>query len=171
MGFRRAGDRVLLLGTTREELSGSAWADVSHGHLGGRPPAVDFEHERRLASTLIAAGRQGMLSSAHDLADGGLAQALVESCLRRGFGASVSAPPGLDPFVFLFAESAGRVLISAAAADADRVVTLCAQAGIPVTELGEVTAAATLVVADQFELGLDRIREAWSRTLPAAMAG
>ena len=91
IGFAAAGDAVYLLGETHDELAGSAWADAIHDHLGGRPPTVDFDHEKRLAEVMIRASRRGVLSSAHDLADGGLAQALVESCLRHGFGVEVGA--------------------------------------------------------------------------------
>ena len=76
--------RSLLLGETRDELGGSEWAHVVHGHLGGRPPAVDLDAERRLARLLAAAAADGFLTGAHDLSDGGLAQALVESCLVGG---------------------------------------------------------------------------------------
>ena len=82
-----------------------------HGHLGGLPPSLDLAHEKRLAGLLVRAARRGLLSSAHDLADGGLAQALVESALRRGIGATVSLGED-DPFVALFSESTGRVLVS-----------------------------------------------------------
>ncbi|MDT7648745.1 MAG: phosphoribosylformylglycinamidine synthase subunit PurL, partial [Pseudonocardiales bacterium] len=109
-GFTRAGDVVLLFGDTRDELSGSEWANVVHGHLGGRPPVVDLEAEQRLAGLLAAAAADGLLTGAHDLSDGGLAQALVEACLVGGQGAAVELPPALDPFVALFSESAGRVL-------------------------------------------------------------
>ncbi len=81
MGFAEPGESVLLLGDTAEELGGSEWAWAEHRHLGGRPPAVDLQRERVLAEVLVAGSRDGMLSSAHDLSDGGLAQALVESCL------------------------------------------------------------------------------------------
>ena len=112
VGFAADDDVVLLLGDTRDELAGSAWADVVHDHLGGRPPRVDLAHEQRLAAVLVEAARRGLLSSAHDLADGGLAQALVESCLRYGHGVAVELPDSADPFVWLFSESAGRVLVS-----------------------------------------------------------
>ena len=70
------------------------------------PPEVDLAAERALSELLVEA--TGVLSSAHDLSDGGLAQALVESCLRHGIGARVELWPG-DPFLALFTESAGRV--------------------------------------------------------------
>ncbi|TPW64219.1 AIR synthase related protein, partial [Schumannella sp. 10F1B-5-1] len=81
-GWQDAGDNLYLLGTTALELDGSAWAGVVHGHLGGRPPAVDLDAEKELASLLSAAAYEGLLNAAHDLADGGLAIALAEGVLR-----------------------------------------------------------------------------------------
>ena len=76
-GFVAPGEQIFLLGETREELSGSEWAHVVHGHLGGLPPQVDLPAEKALAELLADA--VGPLTSAHDLSDGGLAQALVEA--------------------------------------------------------------------------------------------
>ncbi len=172
-GFAAAGDAIYLLGETRDELAGSAWAGTVHDHLGGLPPVLDLEHEKRLADVLILASRRAVLTSAHDLSDGGLAQALVESSLRRGFGATVAVPDGLDPFVALFSESTGRVLVSVKPDREDDLTALCAEHDIALTQLGVVNAAddPTLAVADQFTLPLAQIREAWSATIPAAMAG
>ncbi|MGI9063994.1 MAG: phosphoribosylformylglycinamidine synthase subunit PurL [Pseudonocardiaceae bacterium] len=164
-GFTAAGDAVYLLGETRDEFGGSEWAHVVHGHLGGRPPAVDLERERVLAAVLIAASREGMFAAAHDLSDGGLAQALVESCLIGGLGVAVSLPG--DPFVALFAESAGRALVAVAAAKEDRFLSLCAERSLPASRIGTVDAAAELRVDGVFSVPLDELRAAWERTLPA----
>ena len=79
-GFGAEGERVFLLGETRDELSGSEWAHVVHGHLGGMPPA---RRPRGRAGARRAAVRTppatALVTSAHDLSDGGLAQALAES--------------------------------------------------------------------------------------------
>ena len=173
MGFRRAGDIVFLLGETRDELAGSAWADVVHDHLGGTPPRVDFDHEKRLADLLIRGSKRGVFSSAHDLSDGGLAQALAESCLRRGYGVDISLPADTDPFVALFSETTGRVLVSVPPEAEDDVIALCNESGIQRHRLGTVRESeeAELRVADQFAIPLAELREAWSGTLPAAMAG
>src|SRR5699024_9700797 len=88
------------------------WARVMHGHLGGTPPAVDLARERELADVLAAGSRDGMIAAAHDLSAGGLAQALVETALIGECGARVLLPEEADPFVWLFSESAGRVLVS-----------------------------------------------------------
>ncbi|WP_433557656.1 phosphoribosylformylglycinamidine synthase subunit PurL [Pseudonocardia xinjiangensis] len=165
-GFTRDGDTVLLLGDTRDELGGSEWANVVHGHLGGPPPVVDLAAEQRLARLLADAAEAGLLTGAHDLSDGGLAQALVEACLVGGQGAAVELPAALDPFVALFSESAGRVLVTTAADRADEVRSLAEAAGVPVTTLGT-TGGAALAVAGLAELSLSELRTAWEATLPA----
>ena len=128
---------MLLLGATRDELGGSEWANVVHGHLGGRPPQVDLAAEQRLAGLLAAAAADRLLTGSHDLSDGGLAQALVEACLVGGRGATVTLPSSSDPFVGLFAESAGRVLVTVGPADADAFAARATAAGVPVDAVGQ----------------------------------
>lgn len=174
MGFSHPGDAVVMLGTTREEMSGSQWADVVHGgHLGGQPPQVDLDHERRLALVMRAAAAEGLLSSAHDLADGGLAQALVESALRHDQGVALTLPTGegaaYEPAVQLFSESAGRVLVSLAGQHLRRLRELCEEHGVELTRLGEVTGAPALEINGLISLDLAEIREVWTAPIPAAM--
>jgi phosphoribosylformylglycinamidine synthase subunit PurL len=161
-GWRAAGQTVLLLGETRAELGGSAWAAVVHGHLGGRPPAVDLAAERTLAELLATLAERGLVTSAHDLADGGLAQALTESALRYGVGATLTLPG--NAFAALFSESVARVVVTAE--DAAVVRAAADGAGVPVTELGR-TGGDTLELTGLFGLSLDELRAAWTATLPA----
>lgn len=164
------GENVFLLGETREELSGSEWAHVVHGHLGGLPPRVDLAAEKSLAALLHEG--VGLLTSAHDVSDGGLAQTLAESALANMCGVRVdlAAVAGGDPFLALFAESAGRAVVTVADADAPALLELAARHGVPVTELGR-TGGDEIVVEGAFEVNLLRLRSAWSATLPAALAG
>ncbi len=168
----QVGDRVFLLGATREELSGSEWAHVVHGHLGGLPPVVDLAAEKRLAELLVDG--VGLLTSAHDLSDGGLAQALAEAAIRHMSGVSVSLDGVADdPFVALFSESAGRVLVTVTEGDVVRLAELAGRHGVPITELG-VTGGDALTVSaggeTLFDVNLLELRSTWMATLPAAMA-
>jgi phosphoribosylformylglycinamidine synthase II len=164
-GFRRDGDTVVLLGETRDEIGGSEWAHVVHGHLGGRPPAVDLAAEQRLAELLAAGAADGLLTGAHDLSDGGLAQAMVEACLVGGRGAAITLPP-LDPFVALFSESTARVLVTVDPARADELLAAAAARGVPATVLGA-TGGGALSIVDVADLTLDELRVAWEGMLPA----
>jgi phosphoribosylformylglycinamidine synthase subunit PurL len=166
IGFREAGHAIYLLGETLDEFGGSEWAHSIHGHLGGEPPRVDLAAERALAGLLIQASQGGLLGSAHDLSDGGLAQALVESCLRGGIGCRITLQGDLEPFVALFSESTARAVVTVAEDLVPRLVDLCAQHGAPLARLGEVGGAA-LAVVGHFAVPLDELRAAHEATLPA----
>ncbi|NLT31583.1 MAG: phosphoribosylformylglycinamidine synthase subunit PurL [Propionibacterium sp.] len=168
IGFAEAGDTIWLLGETRNELSGSVWAEVIHQHLGGVPPKVDLDHEKRLAEVLITVAEQRLLRSAHDVADGGLAMALVESMLRNNLGAELVF--GDDPFVDLFSESAGRVVVSVDEANEDALLQLADSHGIRIARIGQVTAEPRMVVRDQFTLTLAELRSTWQAPIREAMA-
>jgi phosphoribosylformylglycinamidine synthase subunit PurL len=169
IGFGADGDVIYLLGRTREEFGGSEWAHVVHGHLGGRPPAVDLDAERRLATVLVEAARDGVVSAAHDLSDGGLAQALVESCLRGGRGARVAlpeAPGAIDAFVALFSESAARAVVTVAPDDAGRLTALAAAHRVDLTELGTV-GGSQLEFAGLFSVSIEELRSVSTGVLGA----
>jgi phosphoribosylformylglycinamidine synthase II len=161
-GWRTGGETVLLLGETMPEFGGSAWASVVHGHLGGLPPALDLAAERALGELLAALGREGLVTSAHDLADGGLAQTLAESALRYGVGARLQLAG--DPFTALFSESTARVVVTTS--DPGAVKTTAQWAGVSVTELGT-TGGEALVIDGLLDLQLAELRAAWTATLPA----
>ena len=170
-GFVAAGQEVFLLGETREELSGSEWAHVVHGHLGGLPPKVDLAAEQALADLLVEAARDGVVTSSHDLSDGGLAQALAESAFRNDIGVVVDleAVAGDDAFVALFAESAGRALVTVTDGRAADLVALAERHGVPHTAIGR-TGGDTITVERAFEVAVAEAKAAWQATLPAALA-
>lgn len=168
-GFAHPGDAILLLGETRAELSGSIWASALHDHLGGMPPAVSLEAEKALAAVMGEAARRGLLSSAHDVSEGGLAVALAESAFRAGLGFAVTVPES-DPTVALFSESAARAVVSLSGADVEAFEALCAEKGVPVTRLGEVTGEPELEFVGLLTLGLEEALSAWKAPIPAAMA-
>ncbi|WP_322410586.1 phosphoribosylformylglycinamidine synthase subunit PurL [Microbacterium invictum] len=146
-GWQDAGENIYLLGVTSTELSGSAWAETVHSHLGGRPPAVDLAQEKRLAELLHAASLQALVSSAHDLSTGGLAQALADCVLRFGVGARVwlseiMERDGVDAASALFSESTGRVLVSVPREDDVKFRGLCEGRGYPVLRIGVTDAPA-----------------------------
>jgi phosphoribosylformylglycinamidine synthase len=170
MGFSNAGDAVLLLGETRDELDGSEWAHVVHGHLGGVPPQVDLAAERILAEFLVDVGRTGALTAAHDLSDGGVAQACVEMALRNGVGAKIAIPDSIDPFVFLFSESTARAIVTADPERVDMLLATATTLGVKMTRIGTVGGAGadlTFAGAEEISLPLDELSAASDATLPA----
>ncbi|WP_063735499.1 phosphoribosylformylglycinamidine synthase subunit PurL [Streptomyces sp. RTd22] len=169
MAFAEEGQLLYLLGDTAEELGGSAWSQVIHDHLGGLPPKVDLERERLLAEILISASRDGMVDAAHDLSDGGLIQAVTESCLRGGKGARIVVPDGTDPFVLLFSESAGRAVVSVPRSEEIRFNDMCGARGLPATRIGVVDGE-TIDVQGQFSIPLAELREPYEATIPGLLA-
>jgi phosphoribosylformylglycinamidine synthase len=164
IGFDGDGDTILLLGRTAAEFGGSAWAHVRHGHLGGRPPAVDLAAERALAAVLTAAAEAGLLSAAHDLSDGGLAIALAECCLAGGRGCQVTLPG--DAFTLLFSESAARAVVALRPGADAAVTALRSSHGVPAAILGR-TGGTALDVAGTFTIPLPELAGVHRATLPA----
>jgi phosphoribosylformylglycinamidine synthase len=164
MGFSHEDDLIFLLGETTAELSGSEWAWVTHGHLGGRPPKVDFGREQALAALMQRLAEHGLVRAAHDLSEGGLAQALVESCLRKDIGATITLHG--DLFVELFSESPSRVMVAVPVGYRQAFEATVAEQEIPLTLLGS-TGGTSFAVRDLFEVSLAELRAAWSATLPA----
>ncbi|CDR08095.1 phosphoribosylformylglycinamidine synthase subunit PurL [Streptomyces iranensis] len=169
IAFAEEGQLLYLLGDTAAELGGSAWSQVIHDHLGGLPPKVDLERERLLAEILISASRDGMVDAAHDLSDGGLIQALAESCLRGGKGARIVVPDGLDPFVLLFSESAGRAVVAVPRSEEVRFNDMCGARGLPAARIGVVDGDA-IDVQGQFSIPLAELRESYEATIPGLLA-
>ncbi|WJM15845.1 phosphoribosylformylglycinamidine synthase subunit PurL [Microbacterium arborescens] len=176
-GWQDAGENIYLLGTTAEELDGSAWADTIHGHLGGRPPRVDLAAEKRLAGLIQAASQQGLVSSAHDLSTGGLGQALAEATTRFGVGARVWLSEiverdGVDVATALFSESTGRVIVSVPREEDVKFRGLCEGRNYPVIRIGVTDAAegveSVLDIQGLFSVPVAEIRATSRATLPAA---
>ncbi|WP_250506636.1 phosphoribosylformylglycinamidine synthase subunit PurL [Bowdeniella massiliensis] len=171
-GFTDAGLTLLLLGATREELSGSEWARAIHEHIGGVPPKVDFGAERALADVLIALGQQGMSRAAHDVSRGGLSQALIESALRFGTGANVDLSEvltrdGIDTTSVLFAETGARAIVALDPQDVDAARALAEEAGVPVAEIGTSGGDQLTISVPEgtVQLGLGELAEAAAATL------
>ncbi|HJS59987.1 MAG TPA: phosphoribosylformylglycinamidine synthase subunit PurL [Vicinamibacteria bacterium] len=135
--FKRPGDAVYLLGVTGDDLGGSEYLKTIHGRVAGRPPMLDLGAERRLHLFMADAADAGLLASAHDPSDGGLAVALAECCFVRedvGLGAILDLPAGLGPDVLLFSESPSRIIVTTR--DSAGLDGLVARHGVPCVGLG-----------------------------------
>ncbi|MDP1877008.1 MAG: phosphoribosylformylglycinamidine synthase subunit PurL [Actinomycetota bacterium] len=181
MAWGPDGELIYVLGDTHDEFAGSEWAHHVHGHLGGLPPVLDLARERLLAEVLVAGSRDGMLTAAHDVSDGGVAQAIVEMALRAGVGARCWVPDGLAPFTFLFSESASRAVVVVARSEELRFTEMCQARGLPAHRVGVVDSGLgadagfapgtqVLQVGDLFTVALDELRQAHEGTIPAALS-
>jgi phosphoribosylformylglycinamidine synthase subunit PurL len=165
------GEILMLLGDTRDEFDGSIWAQVTADHLGGRPPIVDLAREKLLAEVLSSASRDGLVSAAHDLSEGGLAQAIVESALAGETGCRIVLPEDTNPFVALFSESAGRALVAVARTEESRFTAMCEARGLPVTRIGVVDQDSdSIEIQDLFTVSLAELRATSEAVLPRFFA-
>ena len=142
--FKSSGDVIVLLGENREELGGSEYLKVVHGLIRGVPPALDLERERALQLLLVELAAGGVIRSAHDCAEGGLAVTLAESSFDTGLGAEINVPAvasatsHLTDVATVFGESASRVVVSAAPDRAHELLALASAAGVPASVIGRV---------------------------------
>ncbi|MCY3602836.1 MAG: phosphoribosylformylglycinamidine synthase subunit PurL [Chloroflexi bacterium] len=165
--FERAGAQVWLLGGTVEQaartLAGSEYLEAVHGAVIGTP-TVDLEAEARLHDLVLGANDAGLLLSAHDCSDGGLAVALAECCLLGGYGfaGEVEVEGRID--AALFGEGQGRIVVSARPEAGVRLAALAEEMGVPATRLGVTTDEGVLHYGP-VEADLDEVREAWESGL------
>ncbi|HEU5039307.1 MAG TPA: phosphoribosylformylglycinamidine synthase subunit PurL, partial [Gemmatimonadales bacterium] len=148
--FQRPGDRIVILGETRGELGGSEyWAEIRE-FVGGRTPPVDLDAERRLQRLLVAAARRELLRSAHDCSEGGLLVALAEAAIGGPYAAGplgarldlAGYADGVAPEALLYAEDAGRVVVSADPGSVEGLLALAREHGVPAFPAGRVGSAA-----------------------------
>jgi len=143
--FKSAGDVVILAGQTGNELSGSQFLKVCHGRKQGPPPRVDLELEIKVQSAVRDLIREGLVKSAHDCSEGGLAVALAECCFHPSglLGADVdldgverARTPASTPQI-LFNESQSRIVISTAPANVENTISILRKRGVPFQKLGK----------------------------------
>ncbi len=167
--FAGSGHVILLLGAGGPELAGSEYLAVRRGIERGRPPAVDLAAEAALCRLLVAAAEGGLVRSAHDLSEGGLAVALAECAVLSGIGLTADLEVGgLCPEQALFGESAGRAVVSAAGVDAAALEELARQHGVPVREIG-CTGGERIALGLGVDVSLQEAHDLWARALPEAL--
>ncbi len=160
-GFKREGDDVWLVGpASANEIGGSEYLKVIHGLVVGRPPAVDLDLERKAQTFCQQAAKAGLLCSAHDCSDGGLAVALAESCLIGEIGATVRQAASGRPDYLLFGESHSRIIVSAKKIDAGRLKSLAEEIGVELSRIG-IVGGRELRLGDHISISLSAMQDAW----------
>jgi phosphoribosylformylglycinamidine synthase len=177
-GFKTEGDFVALLGTTLDDLSISEYAaiieerSVSEMIEDGRVPALDMKREIAVQSACLRAAEAGLLRSAHDCADGGLAVALAECCfssLNRGrLGADLNLTGALKAHAHLFSESPSRIIVSFEEAVLGQVKEIAEQADCPFSILGRVGTDRLRISAngeESINMDISELENAWRSSL------
>jgi phosphoribosylformylglycinamidine synthase II len=171
-GFKNPGDFVALLGATHDDLAAGEYASVIGGTGSGAVPALDLEAEQAVQLACLRAAQNGLLRSAHDCADGGLAVALAECCFssvtHEALGADIDITGELDVTTRLFSETPSRIIISFDQALLGDIEEIVAAAGCPMTLLGNVGSDRLRIESDGEEViqvDVAEIEETWRSSL------
>ncbi len=174
-GFKAPGDAILLLGENLEEIGGSEYLYSRHGLVAGEAPRVDLLAERRLQHAVLAVIQRGLVRSAHDLSEGGLALALAECAVggRQPFGISVTLDDDLPPVALFFGETQGRVLLSVAPENVTRTLEIVRDHGVLVRPVGTVGEPGGLFsirnATGRIEVDVGAVAAPYHQTLPDLM--
>lgn len=173
--FKAAGDVILLLGNLGDEIGGSHYLKVVHGQKAGLPPRLDYATEKALHNGVREIIRKGLVQSAHDLSEGGIAVAVAESSLsaKPALGASIDlSTTGLRPDVALFNESQSRVIVSVTSENAAEAESVLKSLGVPVQRIGAVNSTGALQIAadgKSYSWQLSDLETAWGETIGKLM--
>ncbi len=165
--FKAAGDLIYVLGETKAEFGGSELQKMLEGSISGKAPSLDLEMEKAYQQAVLEAIRAGVVESAHDLAEGGLAVAVAESLISsKGFGAKVNVKE--DAVTALFSESQSRFLLSIKPENKETFEKL-----VPATLVGEVTDTAVLTISQGETIlvneQVDSLMDAWRGAIPCLL--
>ncbi len=171
--FKNEGDAVVLLGETKDEWGGSEYLKVIHQRCDGRPPQLDVCLEKRLQRLCLRANDDGLLQSAHDCAEGGVAIALAECCIsnnERTIGAVLKINDDLTPTAGLFSESASRIIVSLPENNVAELQKLADDYQVPCQILGKV-GGDRLVIENCINLDMDDLARSWRGSISGLLQG
>jgi len=171
--FKHEGRAIILLGETEDDLGASCYAETMLGRLDGRVPQLDLELERRVQEACLKIIQAGLVESAHDCSDGGLAAAIAESCFssyrREAVGCEVNLTGELSAAALLFAETPSRIILSAVEGNIDQVLSLAREYQVAAGVIGR-TGGERVVIDVNGERAVDRglaeVESAWRNALP-----
>jgi phosphoribosylformylglycinamidine synthase len=172
--FKKDGDAIVLLGETKEELGASQFLNIIYGMQKGKVPDINLEKESSVQKAALKAIQEGIISSAHDCSDGGLAIALAESCISGGKGAYVNLKFDIRTDALLFGESQSRILISLKPEYLDKLFVICESFGVPCQVIGTVCGDRLNVDVNGnkvVQLPIEEMKDKWEGTIPAYMNG
>jgi phosphoribosylformylglycinamidine synthase subunit PurL len=170
--FKGEGDLILLAGDTGEELGGSEYLKVLHRTLKGPPPRLDYKKEKTLQEFVLDSIRRGLVRSAHDLSEGGLAVALTECCISGSgtpLGAEIEVKSSIRPDALLFGESQGRILFTVSPQNIEAVSALAKSYNYPVEVLGKV-GGKRLKIGSWIDEDIVHLKKLWEEGFPCVVS-
>ncbi len=162
--FKNEGDLIVLLGQTREEFGGSEYLKEIHGKVCGAPPELNLEMELKLIQALLKASEEGIINSAHDISEGGLAVAISESCFTPNalVGVEIKVPSLIRKDAILFSESQGRAIVSLSKKNLDKFKELIERLDLPMEIIGRVKGT-RLLIEDLIDIPISKAYGKWAQ--------
>ncbi|OLS33511.1 phosphoribosylformylglycinamidine synthase subunit PurL [Bacillus sp. MRMR6] len=170
--FKKEGDIIFLAGETKTEIGGSEYQKAMTGKTEGRPPQIDLELERNIQVFTLKAIQEGLVQSAHDTAEGGLAVALAESCIGGNLGAEIHLTDELRTDFCLFSESQSRIILSIATENKDKVIDMAKHMQVPFKKIG-IVKGNELSIEHKGKIVISQrittLEKAWKNAIPEIM--
>ncbi|TNF28272.1 MAG: phosphoribosylformylglycinamidine synthase subunit PurL [Bacteroidetes bacterium] len=146
LNFKNAGDLIYLVGTSRNDVNSSEYLYSYRGVKGSPAPYIDLDEEFDVQQQILTLIREKAVQSVHDVSDGGLFIALLESAMPNGFGFDIESDDEIRKDAFLFGESQSRAVVSVSPENQERFVELMSASGVEFTLLGSVTSNDSMLV-------------------------
>ena len=162
--FKNDGDLVAIIGETKEEFGGSEYLKQIHGKVEGIPPTVDLDIEAKLIHLLLKASDRGIIESAHDISEGGLAVAISECCFtpKGPVGVEADVPHLIRKDAILFSETQGRAVVSLKDHNLAELKELSDNLGLPIEVIGSV-GGTKLIIGDLIDIPVAKAYNAWAQ--------
>lgn len=183
--FKSAGDAIILVGKIGHEIEASHFLKVCHGRKEGQPPQLDIDLEIAVQNSVRDLIRGGLVKSAHDCSEGGLAVAIAECCFNPegllgaeitgtgstdGIASRDNSPPGKTA-TMLFNESQSRIVISSQADNAEKILAILKSKNVPSVLLGRVSTETLRIKITDAELSwsVEELYDDWFNAIRRAV--
>ncbi len=170
-GFKESGDQIALIGFTREELGGTEYLKVMFDRSEGKPPVLDRKYEKQVHDFCRELIQKGLISSAHDCSEGGLAVAVAESCFSPGcqtLGATLTLESTLRNDTLLFGETQSRIVISFSEERINQIEDMARKSKVDFSLIGKVGGSHFTVMVNGKEVvkqDIEDLKEIWKTSL------
>jgi phosphoribosylformylglycinamidine synthase subunit PurL len=170
--YKKDGDLIFLIGETKAEIGGSEYQKIITGKIEGRPPQLNLDLEKKIQAFALKIIQEGLVQSAHDTAEGGLAVALAESCISGKLGAEIQLTEELRTDLSLFSETQSRIILSVSPEHAVKIMEMAQQQKVPIKEIGKVKGQELSIAQNGktvISQPITKLEEAWRNAIPNIM--
>jgi phosphoribosylformylglycinamidine synthase len=170
MEFKSVGNLIVLLGKVSSDLSGSEYLKLFYGINGPDAPFIDLDYEHRVQKACICSIKSGLLNSAHDISDGGLAVCIAECCIASGLGADIKIDEELSLDKLIFGESQSRIIVTVDKSMISRLKDIALVHQIDLMILGKVVLE-NLKINSVINLSVEKMRDGYQESLRKIIEG